>query len=322
MKLSSPVALLVERLQQVHQTAQKHEAKLRNSEAATRAVLIDPILEAMGWDTSNPDMIELEKLYGDTRLDYGLLDPSGKVKVIVEAKSLGVNLNDPRITAKLFTYGFTYGIQNIMLTDGIVWQHYLQVAPGNIAPECVDISSDPVVVCADFLISKIDAARYWFSAPITPPPASTPAPLPPPQPSTRPATASDTIKPAVTSTGFVALNTLSTSAHKNQRPKSMRLPDGSVITISYWRDILVECVKFVLAKNTAIPIPLVDKSGKKVMLLSAIRPTEGLASIEVDYNGRTIYLYINYDADNCVSNANYILSYLPKGNWQAVEIGF
>jgi len=301
MKINSPVTVITDVLEQINENAKKHEAKLRTNEAATRTVLIDPILKALGWDISNPEMVEMEKTYGDTRLDYGLLDSSGKVQVIVEAKSLGTNLSDVKITAKLFTYGFTYGIQNIILTDGIIWQHYQQVAPGKIAPEIIDISSDPALKSADFFISKLDAARFWFTIPeiITPPP------------------------PVIEARDSIPLVSLSPNSLKDKKPKSLILPDGSTVAISHWRDILFECTKFVLKVSLEIPIPLPDKAGKKISLLNSIKPSNGVAYVEMSYKGRIVYLYINYDAGNCIANAKYILNFLPKGTtWQAVEVDF
>jgi len=294
------VTLITDVLEQVKENAKKHEAKLRTNEAATRTVLIDPILKALGWDLSNPEMVEMEKTYGDTRLDYGLLDSAGKVKVIVEAKSLGANLGDTKITAKLFTYGFTYGIQNIILTDGLIWQHYQNVTPGHTDPDRIDISSDPALKSADFFISKLDAARFWLTGSII---------IPPP--------------PVIVDKDSIPLEKLSPSSFRDKKPKSLILPDGSTVDISHWRDILFECAKFVLKVSSDIPVPLLDKTGKKVSLLNTSKMTKGVAYAEIPYKGKTLYLYTNYDAGNCIANAKYILNFLPKTTaWQEVKVNF
>ena len=32
----------------------------------------------------------------------------------------------------------------------------------------------------------------------------------------------------------------------------------------------------------------------------------------LSYNGQTIFIYVNYDANNCVANARYVLQQVPK----------
>ncbi len=63
---------------------------LENSEAQTRIVLIDPVLRAVGWDTSNPAMVRSEYGANGGRADYALLNPETESPlIIVEAKKLG-----------------------------------------------------------------------------------------------------------------------------------------------------------------------------------------------------------------------------------------
>jgi len=89
MEVKSPIANFVDVLTQVNKTAQTYCGKLQSSEAATRAALIDPILQSLGWDLTNPDMVELERISQQTRIDYALTDNSGNVHTIIEAKSWG-----------------------------------------------------------------------------------------------------------------------------------------------------------------------------------------------------------------------------------------
>ncbi|MBN1317520.1 MAG: hypothetical protein JXA42_18705 [Anaerolineales bacterium] len=313
MEVKSPIANFIEVLKQVNQTAQTYGAKLRVNESATRAALIDPILKALGWDPTNPEMIEFEKSYIDTRVDYALLDNNGKVSAIVEAKALGGNLSDPKITTKLLSYGFTYGIQEIVLTDGVIWQHFSQSTPGHVIPESVDISKDHLITCADYFIKKLDAARFWMAGA---PSAPSPAPAVVANP-----VVSIVAVPTPKADDFVPLDSLKADLHGKPSPKWLRLPDGNIIPIHYWRDILVECVKFVLGENLSIPVPLPDKAGKKISLLSHDKSDRKVTQVEMTYGGKTVHVHLNYDTNNCVANAIYILGYLPKGKtWQAVAV--
>lgn len=54
--------------------AQEYAATLEKNEAATRAVLVDPVLRALGWDTANTYMVEVERVHADTRVDDALCE--------------------------------------------------------------------------------------------------------------------------------------------------------------------------------------------------------------------------------------------------------
>ena len=87
MRIQSPLSNLCDVLDQARTSANQYQSTLRKNEAATRAVLVDPILQALGWDTANTFMVEVEKTLDKTRVDYALFDSNGAVCVIVEAKA-------------------------------------------------------------------------------------------------------------------------------------------------------------------------------------------------------------------------------------------
>jgi predicted type IV restriction endonuclease len=92
--------------------------------------LIDPVLRALGWDTANTSMVEVEKTLDQARVDYALYDKA-VVRVIIEAKSLSTNLAQTGFIMSLVNYAFTFQLQDIFLTDGIIWQHFTNFQPGN-----------------------------------------------------------------------------------------------------------------------------------------------------------------------------------------------
>jgi hypothetical protein len=101
-----------------------------------------------------------------------------------------------------------------------------------------------------------------------------------------------------------------------KRPSHFRLPDGTAINVKRWKDVLRESCKFVLQSNPTISIPFPDRSGKKVALFSNVKPAAGISYITEDYNGQTIFIYVNYDANNCVANARYVLQQVPEHSFQ------
>ncbi|MCS7239393.1 MAG: type I restriction endonuclease [Thermoguttaceae bacterium] len=94
------------------------------TEYSTRTILIDPVLEALGWNVREPEEVQLE--YGVTagkRVDYAL-KVNGKPTILVEAKSLSESLDDMRAVAQVISYAANEGIQWCVLTNGVVWQVY------------------------------------------------------------------------------------------------------------------------------------------------------------------------------------------------------
>ena len=100
-----------------------HGDRLRESETRTRMALIDPLLQALGWDTGDPDLVVPEyNTAGQRRADYALMGNDGKPKVIVEAKKLGASLESH--IDQMLTYAVREGIPYSGLTDGNVWNLY------------------------------------------------------------------------------------------------------------------------------------------------------------------------------------------------------
>ena len=327
MRIQSPLSNLSEVLRQVNASAKLYQATLASNEAATRAVLIDPILRALGWDTANTSMVEVEKTLGKSRVDYALYDSNSNVRIIIEAKPFNANLSQPDIILSLVQYAFTFKLQDIFLTDGIVWHHYTNFQPGNVGTNKVlDFAHDDPVECAAYLVQALDAAKHWaeqqtidtlaqqiaqlestvatlqrdlvqLQQSLTLPAAPKPI-LPVPLPKLD------------TNTGtLIPLNQVVPSAQR--KPTRLRLPDGTILKIEKWKDILRECCKFALDSNPSIPIPLPDRAGKKVSLFHTLKPPLGISYLTEQYNGQTIFIYVNYDANNCIANAIHVLKQVP-----------
>jgi len=63
-------------------------------ETPTRTIIVDPLLEALGWDVRDPDEVQLEYPTVDGKsVDYALLI-NRKAALLVEAKPLDDALND------------------------------------------------------------------------------------------------------------------------------------------------------------------------------------------------------------------------------------
>ncbi len=112
----------------------KHINEFRDSIAAnetrTRQVLIDPLLSALGWDVTNPSLVELEYDVRGKRADYAL-KVDGKPVAVIEAKRLGRQLIDDD-TMQVMNYANTEGIDYMVVTNGDQWNMFSVFERGTI----------------------------------------------------------------------------------------------------------------------------------------------------------------------------------------------
>ncbi len=330
MRMQSPLSNLSDVLRQSHTSAKLYQTTLKTNEAATRAVLVDPVLRALGWDTANTDMVEVEKTLGQARADYALYDRNAAVNIIIEAKALGANLSHPSTVMSLVNYAFTFKLQDIFLTDGLIWHHFTNFQPGNIiANKILDIAHDDPIECAAYLVQWLDAAKFWPEeqtidtlaqqmAQLENIVATLQRDLTQLQGAAVPAVLSLMPTPFPVAVGtaratvptFIELTQVDTTL--GNKPTHLRLPDGTILKIGKWKDILRECCKWALTMNPTMPLPFPDKSGRKVSLFNIVKPATGISYVTEHYNGQTVYIYVNYDANNCLANALHILKQVPS----------
>lgn len=316
----SPLAALCTVLQAVRTSAETNAQLLRKNEAATRAALIDPVLRALGWDTADVRMVEPEKTIGVKQaLDYVLYDAAGAVSVVIEAKKLGESLDKLGHIGAAIGYAFSLKPKKLLITDGIHW-HYYSPGHSNFHPvEIISLLKTPLVEAALHLVQWLDAAQsgHGIAAdksavmPLKPLVAaepggvrtskSTPLQSTPPQPA-----------PRNSNPDFIGLAQVSTLAlTPGQKPRALQLPDGSIVPIKSWKDILVQASLYVLQHCPSPPVPYPDKAGKKTSLLSWNKPRAGIGYKETTLHSRPLYIHTNYSAASCVANALHVLGLLP-----------
>ena len=109
-------------IEKLRKTIEAHRRYLAKNETRTRQVLIDPLLRKLGWDVSNPNIVQLEYRMKQRRPDYALMS-KGKPLAVVEAKRLGSDLGDDQIIQAL-AYAVAGGIPYMIVTDGDKWEMY------------------------------------------------------------------------------------------------------------------------------------------------------------------------------------------------------
>ncbi len=109
-------------IEKLRKTIEAHRGYLAENENRTRQVLIDPLLRKLGWDVSNPNMVQLEYSVNQQRADYALMSKD-KPRAVVEAKRLGSDLGDDQIMQAL-NYANWDGIDYMIVSDGDRWEMY------------------------------------------------------------------------------------------------------------------------------------------------------------------------------------------------------
>jgi len=94
-------------------------------EQNTKAALIEPIIEALGWDSRDPDEVhrEFKPTSKDCPVDYAL-KLLRKPRLFVEAKGLGEILSDRKWIAQVLGYAIVAGVEWCVLSDGDEYRFY------------------------------------------------------------------------------------------------------------------------------------------------------------------------------------------------------
>lgn len=105
----------------------RHDGEtIGSNEIRTRTALVDPLLNALGWDTTDPAMVIPEYAAGGGMADYALLkvtpDENTPVIAFIEAKRLHEPLESHR--AQMLTYANMAGVKYAGLTNGDRWELY------------------------------------------------------------------------------------------------------------------------------------------------------------------------------------------------------
>ena len=275
---------LVTAIQTVQARIREHANSLSQNEYRTRLALIDPILNALGWDVSDPALVTPEYQAGNGRADYALLGSDRKPKAFIEAKRLNESLDAHQ--DQVFKYTWDQKVFYGGLTDGNRWVLEDVTAPfsgreGRLLD--VTLSRDSAHQCAlKFLLlwqpTLASGRPTEANEPIlprdesphqpqraTPPPAaqiiSTSQPPPPPPPPS----------PAV---GWVPLTDYEFSTG-DPSPTAMRLPDNREIQIKFWSHVILETAEWLIRSGclTAELCPLSRGNGGRRMYIVATEPT-------------------------------------------------
>ena len=330
MNSTSPLAAISLVIEQVRTNARTNASLFQSNEAATRAALIEPLLRALGWDTTNVRLVEPERTVANKQsLDYLLKDFEGKIRSVIEAKKLGESLDKLGHVGALIGYAFSLKPQSFFITDGLNWHCYSPTHSQFQPVETLNLADANPVEAALQLVRWLDAAQSGHGISIqqtaqvvaltSHAPAATPNKAAKPvtkalqQPKMLKSEAAD----------FIEVSRLkSLELPAGQKPKLLRLPNGIVRPITTWKDILLEVCRLALDINPRILIPFPDKAGKKRMLLSPTKQPVG-ASTKTTYKGQPVFIGTNYSREDCIANTLYALQQLtPNQQSTTLAVSF
>ena len=93
-------------------------------EAPTRRIFVETLLQALGWDVTDPDEVELEYPTIDGKsVDYAL-KIDGRPVLLVEAKPLNDPLRDVKSVTQVVNYAANANVRWCVLTNGVTYKVY------------------------------------------------------------------------------------------------------------------------------------------------------------------------------------------------------
>ena len=171
---------LISTIETIKARIERHGSSLRQNETRTRAALIDPLLQALGWDTADPVLVTPEYRVDVGWADYALAGLGNQPTAVIEAKRLGSILENHLEQA--VGYCIQQGIAYSGVTDGNRWQVYRTFEPVPLAEKLVldvSIANAPTHESALKLLLAVLASQRLASGSLIPPnihhPADTPS---------------------------------------------------------------------------------------------------------------------------------------------------
>jgi len=138
------------------------------SEAATNASLVQPFLTALGYDVTNPDIVQPEHHadFSDkyqNKVDYAILH-NGVPVIAIESKKVGAVLKDDRGQLKSY-FNACPSVKLGILTDGIKYEFYADSDKPNMMDETSFLKLDLAVIAKegaidDNTLGGIASIRY------------------------------------------------------------------------------------------------------------------------------------------------------------------
>lgn len=289
----------------------QHNAALRENETRTRMALIDPLLHALGWDVSDPDVVTPEYKVSYRWADYALLRPEGRPAATLEAKKLGEALVPHRM--QMLNYANASGIDYAGLTDGNHWELYDVFKRGQLEERRIleiSVAHTPTHESALKLLMlwrpNLESRQPVAANPPIldrvptstqdPPPGVVTPPTPPPE-----------------SPDWVALSQY-TPPSGAPCPVAIKFWDGNKKTLSRWNEVLTFVVEKLYAERllTINDAPIQWSKGTYSVHTEPVHPTGKPFANYKSIDGTPLFVNVNLNAGQVRENAKKLLQHFGK----------
>jgi hypothetical protein len=131
---------LIKTIQEISDRDLRYNQLLQNNEEATKKTLIEPFIEALGYNIHDPTEVfpefgaDIPNVRGD-RVDYALFQSTRIPFALVESKAYGEKLDKPKHISQLFKYYNATGSRFGILTNGVDYKIYADFFRENIMDE-------------------------------------------------------------------------------------------------------------------------------------------------------------------------------------------
>ncbi len=214
---------LVQTLENLQKRIKERKEYFASSESRTRIALIDPMLCALGWEVSDPGMVQTEVKMADGRADYSLLSGNGHPIMFVEAKKLADTVSPVSQGAK---YAISYNMGNnvkvpyFATTNGDIWNVFDLFKQSSIMEVSI-LSEDPGKSALKFVsLWRRAISDGVFSSAVKP-------------------LVQSNISVVEVEKGWMPLNG-DFNKKGTPHPTLIRLPDGTEIATKSWRSVMVQ----------------------------------------------------------------------------------
>ena len=249
---------IAEAIKDIKKTRNEHEEYLKQIETRTRQLLIDPMLEALGWDVRNPAQVHLEYKGTSGKPDYALFS-HGNVVALIEAKKLEIPLARIKVE-QMIKYARDKSLTSlkyVVWTNGDHWQIW---SIEEDREESFQLSNTQEYECAAKVIQLLCSALEVQEISSTPDPSST-----------TPSSRQEAVEPSnggQDRDGWMPLTSLK-KATGQQPPAYIKFSDSSTKSIKKWTEMWVSVAEHLIktGKISATDCPVRRKKRPEYYLL-------------------------------------------------------
>ncbi len=108
-------------------TTRLRQGRFPNEQAISQGIVLR-VLQDLGWDTWDTNVVWPEFQTGEGRADFALCHPPAKPSIFIEVKQPGKAEDAVR---QALEYAFHSGVPFVVLTDGRTWSFYLPAEQGS-----------------------------------------------------------------------------------------------------------------------------------------------------------------------------------------------